>query len=260
MNLVLLPSAETRQTLAAGTPAAKHLRDVLKAQVGTTFWCGAENAARGLATVEAVSPDGSITFSVQWEQGISPESFSPPIRLLVGLSRPQTMKKVFAAASEIGCREICVFISQNGDPAYAQSTLWRDGNDEIQGILKKSAEQTCTTFLPHVRLFKSLAEACRESEIPPDTAFALDVYAKSISFAETGFTAVNSGALCTLAIGSERGWTHAEREILRDSGFNFVHLGARVLRVETAVSVALAVAAARSGSWQAHRPLNESQP
>lgn len=253
MNLILLSSSDSTQTLVAGTPAATHLLGVLKARVGSTFWCGAENAARGLATIEAISPQGDVAFSVVWEQGVPAESFSPPIRLFVGLSRPQTMKKVFAAASEIGCREICVFVSQNGDPSYAQSSLWRDGNDEIQTILKKSAEQTCTTFLPRVKLFQSLEFACAETEMPAGTAFALDVYEKNASLAEVDFPALAAGTLCSLAVGSERGWTNAERSVLREHGFVFAHLGARVLRVETALSVALAVASAKSGTWREHR-------
>ena len=250
MNLILLNSTESSQRLDAGTPAAKHLLGVLKARVGTTFWCGAENAARGLATVTQIGADDSLAFSVDWETGTAPESFSPPIRLLVGLSRPQTMKKVFATASEIGCREIAVFVSQNGDPAYAQSSLWRDGNDEIRAILIKSAEQTCTTFLPQIRLFPSLEAAC--AELAPRTGIALDVYARNASLADLAFPALPSGALLTLAVGSERGWTEAERATLRQAGFAFAHLGGRVLRVETAVSVALAVAAARSGCWREH--------
>lgn len=253
MNLILLNSTESSQRLEAGTPAAKHLLGVLKARVGTTFWCGAENAARGLATITQIDADGSLAFAVDWETGVSAETFSPPIRLLVGLSRPQTMKKVFATASEIGCREIAVFVSQNGDPAYAQSSLWRDGNDEIRAILIKSAEQTCTTFLPQIRLFPSLETAC--AELAPRTGIALDVYARNASLADAAFPALPPGALLTLAVGSERGWTEAEREILRASGLGFAHLGARVLRVETAVSVALAVAAAHSGCWREHRTL-----
>ena len=255
MNLILLNSTESFQRLEAGTPAAKHLIGVLKARVGTTFWCGAENAARGLATIAQIDADGSLAFAVDWETDVPAEAFSPPIRLLVGLSRPQTMKKVFATASEIGCREIAVFVSQNGDPAYAQSSLWRDGNDEIRAILIKSAEQTCTTFLPQVRLFPSLEAACAELAPEAGTGIALDVYARNASLADVAFPALPSGVLLTLAVGSERGWTEAERATLRQAGFAFAHLGGRVLRVETAVSVALAVAAARSGCWREHRTL-----
>ena len=98
MNLVLLGGADATH-FPAGTPQAEHLLRVLKIAVGETFWCGVKNGVRGLATVLAISPDGAISFSVEWEKGVV---FSPPpVRILVGLSRPQTMKKIFAAASEV---------------------------------------------------------------------------------------------------------------------------------------------------------------
>lgn len=252
MNLLLLETNAPRQKFAAGTPQAKHLRDVLKARPGTTFWCGAENGARGIATVESLSADGEIAFSIAWEKGVPADAFTPPISLLIGLSRPQTMKKIFAAAGEIGCREIRIFVSENGDPAYAQSSLWRGGNDEIRGILRKAAEQTCTTFLPRVRFFSTLAEACGGLA---GTRLALDVYDAEKSLGEIEFPQTAAENPLALAIGSERGWTNSERCVMRERNFIFAHLGARVLRVETAVSVALAIAAARSGTWKRHAPI-----
>ena len=45
-----------------------------------------------------------------------------------------------------------------------------------------------------------------------------------------------------LALGPERGWGPADRSALRASGFTLCSLGARVLRLETAVTAALALA------------------
>lgn len=252
MNLILLESSSDRQNLSAETAAAKHLHNILKAKPGTTFWCGHENGARGIATIRAIDSAGNIDFSVAWEDEKNAESFTPPLRLLVGLSRPQTMKKVLAVASEIGCREIDVFISQNGDPAYAQSSLWRDGNAEIDAILRKSAEQTCTTALPKVCLFKNLSEACENLKIQAETAVALDVYTQNRSFADWEFPSTFEEKIFTLAVGSERGWSDDERNILKKNGFEWAHLGSRVLRVETAVAVVLAVASAKISTWEPH--------
>jgi RsmE family RNA methyltransferase len=47
-----------------------------------------------------------------------------------------------------------------------------------------------------------------------------------------------------LAFGPERGWSPAERAILREIGFELAHLGPRVLRTETAVVAALSIAKA----------------
>jgi RsmE family RNA methyltransferase len=48
-----------------------------------------------------------------------------------------------------------------------------------------------------------------------------------------------------LALGPERGWSASERDLLRAEGFQLVHLGERVLRVETACVAAIAVVKAK---------------
>jgi RsmE family RNA methyltransferase len=50
-----------------------------------------------------------------------------------------------------------------------------------------------------------------------------------------------------LAFGAERGWSAAERALLRESGFTFAHLGERVLRTETACLVAITLIRAKLG-------------
>jgi RsmE family RNA methyltransferase len=50
-----------------------------------------------------------------------------------------------------------------------------------------------------------------------------------------------------LAIGPERGWTDAERESLRNAGFELVHLGPRILRTETACIAGLVLLKSRLG-------------
>lgn len=252
MNLVLLES-EATDTLRAGTHAAEHLLRVLKISVGSVFWCGAKNGTRGLATVREISAGGDVRFSVAWERDF--RCALPPVTLVVGLSRPQTMKKIFAAAAEIGCARIEVFRSEKGDPAYAESSLWKCGDAMLAEILEKAAEQTCVPALPEFALRESLASAL--DAVPAEAArIALDIYDAGTSLANVpALVPESAGAGVALAVGSERGWSLREREILRARGFAVAHLGERVLRVETAVSVALAVALARIDFWTPHRVL-----
>jgi RsmE family RNA methyltransferase len=50
-----------------------------------------------------------------------------------------------------------------------------------------------------------------------------------------------------LALGPERGWTDADRALLRHHHFEPCTLGERILRVETACVAALAIAKSRLG-------------
>ena len=51
----------------------------------------------------------------------------------------------------------------------------------------------------------------------------------------------------TLAVGSERGWTGAERDLLRENGYTLAALGERVLRTETASIAGTALCLAGMG-------------
>jgi RsmE family RNA methyltransferase len=50
-----------------------------------------------------------------------------------------------------------------------------------------------------------------------------------------------------IAVGPERGWSARERTLLRDAGFRCVHLGERVLRVETACVASISLVRAQLG-------------
>jgi RsmE family RNA methyltransferase len=43
------------------------------------------------------------------------------------------------------------------------------------------------------------------------------------------------------AIGSERGWTDRERDLLERAGFTLCSMGSRILRTETAATVASSI-------------------
>lgn len=244
MNLILLENENTRQLVPVTSLACKHLLEIVHLGESDTFWCGVKNGSRGLATIEKIVPSG-LEISIKWESENTTLGL-PATILVIGLSRPQTMKKVLANAAELGVQKICVFVSENTDPSYAQSSLWREGNNEIEAIFTKAAEQTCTTNIPELQFFNSLADALKC--VPAGVVF--DVYEKSVPANEVQF-----GVPATFAIGSERGWTARERELFRGNAWQFAHLGARVLRVETAATFAHALALASLKNWQAHKTL-----
>ena len=108
-------------------------------------------------------------------------------------------------------------------------------------------EQSFATQLPELFVHANLTEALTALESVEQT-LALDNYeaAKPLD-QQLGFGAQNTSL--ALAIGPERGWTSEEREQLRANGWQFAHLGPRVLRVETASVAAVSLAAARRGLW-----------
>jgi RsmE family RNA methyltransferase len=103
------------------------------------------------------------------------------------------------------------------------------------------AQQAFTTRLPVVTFEHDLAGVLG-LELKHGTKLSLDNYESAERLGE-----VEVALPVELAVGPERGWSPREREMLREAGFRFVHLGERVLRVETAVVAAVSLVRARLG-------------
>jgi 16S rRNA (uracil1498-N3)-methyltransferase len=229
VNLILLESDEADRPLAAADPRALHLLKVLRRKEGDRFDAGIVNGPRGKGTIFSIGAEG-IRF--KFEATAEP-SEPDSIHLVVALPRPQTARKVLGEATALGVSSIRFFQSDKGEPSYASSALW--STSEWRRHLLDGAAQAFDTRIPVVLHAPTLAEAV--AALPGGCLrIALDNYEATRRL--TGEP--RSGPL-TLAFGPERGWSAAERDLLRSAGFGLAHLGTRVLRTETAVVAALAV-------------------
>ncbi len=232
MNLILFDEGEAGRPLAPGDPRAVHIADVLRRKAGDTFDAGIVDGPRGKGTIVSMGP-GGITF--RFEPALDPPP-SDPVHLLVALPRPQTARKILGEATSLGVASIRLFPSEKGEPGYASSTLWRTG--EWRRHLVDGAAQAFDTRLPQVLHSGSLAD-CLASLPTGCRRIALDNYEAQGRMVPAGMASP-----LALAFGPERGWSGAERALLRSAGFALAHLGGRVLRTETAVVAAVAIAKA----------------
>jgi RsmE family RNA methyltransferase len=237
VNLILFESSETHSPLPRSDSRAAHILDVLRRKVGDTVDTGLIGGPRGKATVTAVTAD-SVALSFAWETQAPPPL--APISLIVGLPRPQTVKKILHAATELGVAALHFVTTEKSEPSYAQSALWSSG--EWRRHLLDAAQQAFDTRLPDVSHGRKLEEALSSLEQNP-VRLALDNYESP-----QPLSAVEIAPPVALALGPERGWSARDRVTLRAHGFTFVHLGPRVLRAETACVTALALVKARLGS------------
>ena len=236
MNLVLFEAAETTRPLPRADRRARHILEVLRRAPGDTFDAGLIDGPRGKATVASIA-EHEIGLAFAWG---APPPPRPRLALIVGLPRPQTARDVLRDATTLGATELHFVRTEKSDAGYAQSTLWSSG--EWRRHVIAGAEQAFDPALPAVTFSRSLAAAI--SALPAsDSRIALDNYeSATLLSAQPDFA---SGI--TLAVGAERGWSAAERDALRAHGFALAHLGARVLRTETACLAALSIIRARLG-------------
>ena len=237
VNLILFEPAETTTPLPRNDPRATHILKVLRRRVGDTFDAGLADGPLGKGTLAAIHADTlSLTFC--WHQ--TPPPPLDPITLIIGLPRPQTARDLLRDAAALGVAELHFVTTDRGESSYAQSTLWSSG--EWRHHLLAGAQQAFDTRLPALTHGRTLAEAL--AAVPPASSrLALDNYESPTALSQVAALALP----VTLALGPERGWSAAERDQLRASGFSLVHLGTRVLRAETAAIAALAIVRSKLG-------------
>ena len=235
MNIFLLDSIPKSRTISlSGTPAT-HIIEVLQCKNGDVIDVGVVNGKLGKGTVISVS-EKVVKLSLSW--GDLPDPLEE-IVVIVGLPRPQTARKILNELTALGASSLEFVHTERSTRSYAQSRLWTSG--EWQRHVIRGAEQAFTTMIPDVKWNESLHDSLATVSTGA-TKIALDNY--------EGVEPLSQAAIkvpLAVAVGPERGWSAKDRRILRTMGFRLMHLGSRVLRVETACVTALAIAKSKLG-------------
>jgi RsmE family RNA methyltransferase len=236
LNIILFSLGEVELPLPLQDARARHILNVLRRKPAETFDVGLINGPRGKATLKAESVAG-LELSFAW--GTPPAPLAP-IRLIVGLPRPQTARDVLRESASLGVSTLDFIGTNRSEPSYAQSSLW--SSDEAMKLLVAGTAQAFCTRVPELRHGLSLAEAI--SLLPSaGTRIALDNYEAAVALSVLPAPELP----ITLAVGAERGWSDEERVLLQAHSFALAHLGARVLRTETACIAAITLLKAKLG-------------
>jgi RsmE family RNA methyltransferase len=237
VNIILFSSSEVELPLPRRDARARHILTVLRRKPGDQFDVGVIDGPRGKGTLVEVGPE-ALQLSFAW--GESPPE-PPPLRLILGLPRPQTARDLLREGTALGIAALDFVRTERGETSYAQSSLWADR--EWHELLVAGAAQAFCTRLPSLRHSHSLGDSI--AAIPTGyTRLALDNYEASAALASLSLP---SSTGVVLALGAERGWSDLERTLLRRNEFQFVHLGPRVLRMETAAIAAISLVKAKRG-------------
>lgn len=250
MNIILFESRETGQPLPKRDERAVHLVKVLRKKSGDTFDAGLLGGRRGTGRIESIRLDGSIVFSLDLKEDPLPRT---PIRMAVGFPRPIQLRRLLRDLSSLGLEAIDLAGTDLGEKSYRDTNLLNDGG--ARSALIEGAVQARDTGIPALSVYESLEswlKACPWGgsrpirQAPSPLLIAADNVRPEGAFSRL---TARRGPL-VLAVGSERGWSDRERDLLEAAGFLRLSLGNRVLRTETACVAAAILAMEKTGELE----------
>lgn len=231
MNLLLV---EAREIGADGTVRlagrrARHAHEILAAAPGERLRAGVLGGRMGHAEVVASGPD-ELVLTLALDRDPPPPA---PLQLLLALPRPKVLRRVVQAVTSLGIKRLVLCGSFRVERSYFGSPALEP--DALRAELVLGLEQGRDTILPEVqvrRLFKPLVEDELAALLPAPVRLLAHPAASA------GLAAPPVEGDVALAIGPEGGFTSYEAALLEAHGWTPFSMGERVLRVDTAVSVA----------------------
>lgn len=231
MNLLLLAPADfiAPDLARISGRRCRHLVDILHVQPGQTVRVGLLDGLLGTARVVAQTA-GSIDLAVSLDTAPPPPL---PVTLLLALPRPKALRRILQGVTACGVKHLVLLNTSRVDKSYWQSPLLAP--DDLREQLLLGLEQGGDTRLPQV-LLRQRFRPFVEDELPALAAGTCCLVAHPGSASPCPCAVTEP---VTLAVGPEGGFIPFEIDLLDRLGFRKVHLGHRLLRVETAVPALL---------------------
>ena len=238
MNICLFSKEEIAQPLPLRDERAQHIIKVLHKKTGDTFTAGIVGGASGVARIFSID-DSGISFDFTAAGDGKPLS---QLEMIIGFPRPIQLKRLLRDIAALGVGRVHLTGTDLGEKSYMQSTLVERGS--AYQMLLDGTVQAGSTHVPELCLYKTLDE-CLDAAGNEGLLLALDNVNPSARLADAVKEGLKTGAAASsrviAAIGSERGWTDRERRLLEAKGFVRCGMGERIMRTETAATVAGAI-------------------
>ena len=207
-----------------------HIRDIHRAKEGDELSVGLIGGRIGTGKIASLTGE-----AIEMDISLNLQPPSPlPVTLILALPRPNILKRALQAASAMGVKTIFLIHSNRAEKSFWLSPVLKP--EKIQEQLILGLEQGKDTVLPDIQLRKSFKPFV-EDELPELIQGTRALIAHPQASEECPRDIRQP---VTLMIGPEGGFIPYEIEKLTALGFTPVHLGDRILRVDTAVPALLA--------------------
>ena len=228
MNIILISDDDylKKDVVVLKERRALHVIDVLKSKVGESVHVGKINDKLGVGVITKIK-EGSVELKVQLTQTPPPPI---PITLVLALPRPKSLRKALQGAISLGVKTIYLINSYRVEKSFWESSELH--KEVLYNQIVLALEQAKDTVFPQV-IFKRKFKPFVEDELPE-----LVKGAKGFVAHPEAKVACPSNLKkpIVLVIGPEGGFVDYEIDLFKKIKFQPVSLGARPLRVETAIA------------------------
>ena len=226
MNLIILDEKSIHEDKVEITGRKlDHILSYIKPAVGDTLRTGVLNGLMGEGVVIDAGDKRLVLDLAMRDHPPAPL----PLRLILAMPRPKVLNRVLQHVTSMGIKEIYIIKTWRGEKSYWGSPVIDPENLRSQMML--GLEQGKDTVMPVIQIRKRFKPFV-EDELPSIIKDGLAL----VSHPEAESACPHRVDLpVTLALGPEGGFIPYEIDALQDIGFKAVSLGARILRVETAL-------------------------
>lgn len=228
MRIFVAPDALVAGELRISGDEHHYLGRVRRARIGDAVEIVDGHGRRAAATISKITDAETILAVAAPEAIVAPP---PHVRALVPLIKGDRMDACIEKLVEVGVDSIVVWPAARSVVRLDEGR--REGRLAKYRVSAQAAARQCgRAQVPEVTLAADLAAAI--AALPAGDRLVLDPAADAP-------LAWSGAAEVTIASGPEGGLTVAELEQLAAAGFASIGLGARVLRAETAPTIAVAL-------------------
>ena len=229
MNLLLLSSEDfiTPTKVQLRDRRMDHLLSVIGAESGQELRVGLLNGLVGSAIVDSIGTE-CVTLTVNLHH---PPPKPLPLTLVLALPRPKVLRRILQHVATLGVKKLILLNSYRVEKSYWQSPLLKEV--AIREDLLLGLEQAGDTKLPEV-VKEPLFRPFVEDRLPD---LCIDKRALVAHPRNCRRKPQVQDCETVLVVGPEGGFIDYEIEKLKQAGCDPIQLGARILRVETAIPV-----------------------
>ncbi|WP_027966191.1 16S rRNA (uracil(1498)-N(3))-methyltransferase [Halomonas halocynthiae] len=234
MNLILLSPDDVENTTLARVRCPRrltHLRNIHRACQGDEFTLGIENGLLGKGKLLTLNTQEAVFDISQLNQSPPP---ALPVHLVLALPRPRMLARSLEHITALGVKQLTLLHTRRVEKSYWQSPELNE--DKIRQHLELGLEQARDTRLPEVTLARGFRPFIEDH-------LSTLLQGRRGLLAHPGMPEACPRGIETpslLLIGPEGGFIDWEVQQLLAAGCQGIHLGPRILRVETAVTALLA--------------------